>query len=173
MLRYNILFLLVITLVWLPPSQAQSAFPDGWAGIWRGTLYIAPGPQVTDSLPMSLTIAPTEVDSAWQWTLQYGADDTRPYVLRAVDRKKGHYQIDERNSIVLDGFLFGSAFSSRFRVNHTLILISYKLRGETLEMEIISGPDNELTLTGEEVEEVEHIDSWPLRVRQVARLTRE
>jgi len=85
-------------------SKAQESFPQNWLGSYKGDLLIYAADSIKMKLEMELNISGTNKDSLFDWTITYdfkGDKDIRAYKLLVVDRTKGHYKIDERNSIVI------------------------------------------------------------------------
>ncbi len=122
---------------------------------------------------MELHILP--LDSVYTWTIFYGEDDKREYLLKTVDAEKGWYQIDEQNTIALDAILIHGKLYSRFEVMGTLLLSMVELVGEELHYEIISGKTEPLTINGEamhEGEEIPEVKAFPVGARHVAVLRR-
>ncbi|MEL6671536.1 MAG: hypothetical protein AAFR61_05070 [Bacteroidota bacterium] len=145
-------------------QEHEAAFPAGWEGAWKGDLQIFSKGKITMEIPMELQIAPTDSAGIFQWTIIYYGEktDRRAYELVPVDASIGHYVIDEKNSIFLDAFFNGSTLSSRFSVGDGLLLITYTLRGENIEMNIFFGGQEKKQKTGEEVENVGDIYSYPV-----------
>ena len=75
---------------------------------------------------MQLIVPPTDTAGIYTWQLIYGnkGEDNRPYLLRLVDSAKGHWQVDERNGIILDQYIVGNRFTSAFTVQTTTIIDS-------------------------------------------------
>ena len=159
-------------------------FPASWTGNWQGQLHVLRGSDTLQRVDMRLAI--TALDSgAYTWALGYGpaASDERPYVLTPQDSTGTHWQIDERNGIVLDAYRHGDVFYSCFEVMGTLLFTRDELRGDTLYHEILSGPFR-ATVTGDTVlpnarrgsqskgDTIPAVASYPLRNSQTARLTR-
>ncbi|WNJ15933.1 hypothetical protein [Pontibacter sp. G13] len=159
-------------LIGLSNIQAQT-LSSSWYGSWMGTLEIYSDTGITQSLKMELTISPTDSTGIWDWTILYHLEekDERKYQLIAVG-SPGQFQIDEQNSIILDLQAFGDFMISRFVVNNTMLSISYRLSGENLLFEVISGPENSPRVTGQEVEFVERILSYPIAGYQFAKLSK-
>jgi hypothetical protein len=75
----------------------------------------------------------------YRWKIVY--DDgqrkqERDYRLVTVDASKGAYRIDEQNSIVLSAGFFDGALISEFEVQHSRIVSSYRMVGDTLVFEL-------------------------------------
>lgn len=159
-------------------AQGAIDFPAPWQGEWTGDLVISNGEGELQRLPMILRILPQE-DSTYSFALVYGEDlpeNTRPYSLRTVDSAKGHYEIDEHNTIFLDDFLINGKLYSRFEVMGNLLLTTLEMQGDHLIYEIISGPLEPLRTTGDstlEGEDIPPVNSYSIRVQQRAVLSKK
>ena len=153
-------------------------FPQQWEGEWHGDLVISNGSGELQRLPMILSILPTEPDRH-TFTIVYGEntpENTRPYYLQAVDVLKGHYEVDEGNSILLDDFLINGKLYSRFEVMGHLLLTTLEERDGQLIYEIISGPLEPIRTTGDttlEGEEIPPVNGYRITVQQRAVLSKK
>ena len=133
-------------------GNAQQSFPDSWLGKYKGDLMIYGVDSVKMKVEMNLDILKTASDSIYNWTLSYdlnGKKDIREYSLVVVDKQKGHYQIDERNSIILDGYLHNNkVFTSFFEVSKSFIIATYTKKENAVLFEIISGDGKSSNTTG-------------------------
>jgi len=178
----NIVFLLIcLSGVFFLSAQNDSSvpvFPDSWVGDWSGDLmiYSAEDPQV---FPMQLKIHPTDEAGTYSWTIIYGEGEMRserPYFLLTKDAKKGHYAIDEKNSILLDAYLKDQSLLCRFQVGGSMLLTENELRGEEMYFQIIAGNLEPIGKTGgEEIngDEIPEVLSYPVGVMQKAILKRK
>jgi hypothetical protein len=108
--------------------SAQSNFPTSWQGIYKGDLNIFTTDSVAMKVQMHLAIAPTENDSIFQWKMTYifnGNEDVRDYQLKLVDASKGHYIVDENNSILIDTYYRNGVLTSFFEVEKSFIISEY------------------------------------------------
>ena len=156
-------------------GQNEVQFPKSWVGEWTGQLNIYNRDGLARQIHMEVHIQPTLKDDTWKWTLIYEMDtirDERKYELIVVDEEKGHYQIDEKNSIFLDSFLFHNTLSSRFAVSKSLLMVNYTLEDEKLRFEIFAGRTDNTVETGEEVEDAGGIFSYMLQGMHRAVLSR-
>ncbi|RMG88500.1 MAG: hypothetical protein D6714_00590 [Bacteroidetes bacterium] len=165
----------------LPNAGAQSAtdtlpFPQSWEGKWTGELEIFSPKGKVQSLPMELHILPLSAGH-WTWTLIYGEDKVagkRDYELIEIDPAKGLYKVDEKNTIVLEGYFLGGKFFQRFEVMGSLILTSTEKTGpDTLHWEIISGNLTPVSTTGGEPfqgENIPPVNGYEIQVLQRALL---
>ncbi len=165
--------LVVIALLILSnTSFAQNSFPKSWIGDYQGNLEIYAVDSIGMQVKMKLKIQPTEKDSVFQWIITYdfrGKEDVRSYELVLVDAKKGHYQIDEKNSILIDSYYRNDTFTSFFEVNKSVIISSYRKEDNTIEFEILASSSEPISKTGKEVivsEEIPEVLSYPITGRQ-------
>jgi len=133
------------------PVSNTATFPETWAGVYRGTLDIYTATGLQQSVAMELEIAPIDKTDRWIWAITYGPDSVagrRSYELITVDPAKGHYQIDEKNSIILDAYLRGDIFVSRFSVMGSLLDCTYEKSGDEIIFTIVMGKETALLDTG-------------------------
>ena len=126
-------------------------------------------------LEMNLDILKTAIDSIYDWTLTYdlnGNKDVRAYSLNVVNKQEGHYRIDERNSIIIDGYLHNNnVFTSFFKVSNSYIVATYTKKENSLLFEIISGDERAAASTGNTIsngEEIPEVVSYLVNGRQKA-----
>jgi hypothetical protein len=144
-------------------SFAQINFPQDFTGHWQGDLlWYQTGKSEPRKVKMQLIIKPTDTADVYTWQIIYGekGEDNRPYLLKAVDTGKGHWQIDERNGIILDQYFVGDRFTSAFTVQTTTILDSYWRKGENLVAEFYSLTAKPVATTGAGTEESPSVDSY-------------
>lgn len=155
-------------------NPAQQDFPRSWIGKWKGTLNWFQGIQKRQSVNMELHILPTDSVNQYSWRIIYGDQqkDNRPYLLKPFDASRGHWLIDERNSIVLDQFLLGDRFSGSFTVEGNTILNNYWLSGDSLVVEFFNSQENPIAITGGGDSTIPKIKSYGMRSYQRAVLKR-
>lgn len=128
-------------------------FPKSWVGDYKGDLEIYSVDSIGMKLKMQLKIA-QKSDSIYNWTIIYdfkGKEDVRAYQLKVADSKKGHYIIDEKNSILIDAFYRNKIFTSFFEVNKSYIVATYTKENDNIIFEIISANGNKVTTTGNSI----------------------
>jgi hypothetical protein len=154
--------------------QAQvNEFPNTWMGEWSGILFIEAGGK-KDSVSMELVIAPTDTMGVFQWTTTYNKTDVRNYVLKAVDKSKGHYMIDELSGIQLDCFLRSNSLFSRYDVAGNYIEMNLHKIDQELLFTCSSGPlKNIRTTQAVEDGQVFGANAYPVVVGQIARLRKK
>ncbi len=160
-------------------------FPAAWVGEWQGILSVERGMKEVMSTPFHLSIQPL-AEGCYTWGIAYGEakSDNRPYTMCPTDTSTSvHWRIDEHNGILLDGYVHGDVFFSRFEVMNNLLFTRDELIGDTLYHEIISGPMTGVIATGDTVLQVKTpegirsdsipvVNSFVLPTRQWAKLTR-
>jgi hypothetical protein len=151
---------------------AQYTFPDAWIGKWKGDVTIYNGKGITQVVPMELQIAKGDSAQQWKWTIIYllkdKPKDERPYLLKCIDREKGHYIMDEKNSILLDAYYYGNVFYSSFEVQGTQLNVTYRMQGKNIVMEIFFGKSEAINTTGGTSEDVPPVKSFAINGMQRA-----
>ncbi len=159
-----------------PKSIQEYTFPDDWEGEWVGELLIYSGNSIQQKVEMELHILPIDSSDSYAFTIIYGLDKEkgkRPYEIFAVDTIKGHYKVDEKNSIVLDEYLFGNKMVSRFEVMGNMLLSSYERTAQGILFEIFSGSTKTPTKTGGTSDDIPEVKSYPIKIRQYAVLSKK
>ena len=168
-------FVLISALFFLFQSilLAQNDFPKSWVGSYRGQLHLYTIDSIAMRVDMKLDIAQTMNDSIFQWKMTYifnGNEDVRDYQLKLVDALKGHYMVDENNSILIDAYYRNGILTSFFEVEKSFIISEYTKIGEEIHFDIISGI-NQPILSGNSEQKGEMIPevlSYPINGRQEA-----
>jgi len=156
----------------------KDQFPEDWIGLWQGELNIYKPNGDIQTIPMELEIAAMDSSNNFIWALIYGEDKIagrRSYELETIDPLKGHYAIDEKNTIKLDCYLFQNKLFSRFQVMDNWLLATYEKEGENLIFEIISGNSQAVNITGNQKhngEDIPEVKAFPIIVSQQAVLKR-
>lgn len=167
-------FLWLVLVLWFGGITAQDSlmtdFPQKWVGNWSGELEIYAAKGKVQTLPMELHILPADSAGVWKWTIIYQVEkpDVREYEMVLVDREKGHFLIDEKNSIKLDAWLLGNVLSCRFSVDNSLLLVNYTFESEHIRFEVFAGSKAHPQLTGEDAEDVNEILNYPVTNMQRA-----
>ena len=166
--------ILILILLISFTAGAQNS-PEKFIGHWEGTLtwYRAGIPDARIS-KMQLKVFPADTAGQYTWEIVYGDDnkDTRPYILKPVDTLKGHWMIDEKNSILLDQYFIGGRLCGSFSVGEYRIQNCYWREGEKLVVEFISTSTKPVSSTGGTSEEIPKVESYGVRSYQKAILTR-
>lgn len=157
-------------------SFAQSSFPKDFVGHWEGTLHwYRAGNGTPQKVKMQLIIKPADSANTYTWQIIYGdkGEDNRPYVLKPVDTAKGHWQVDERNGIVLDQYFIGGRFTSAFTVQTTTIVDSYWREGKNVIAEFYGLTAKPVNTTGNDTEDSPKVDSYGTKSYQRAVMKRK
>jgi len=152
-------------------------FPDDWLGIWEGTLDIYKNQKIVQTVPMTLEHLKTDTSGVYIWAIIYGEDKVsgrRPYELKTKDVSKGHYIADEKNGILLDGYIFANKYISHFEVMGNQLTSIYERTGDSLIFEIIVNSSTPIQITGnvkaEGEETIPEVKSFPITGYQKATL---
>lgn len=155
---------------------AQARFPQQFTGHWQGELlWYKTGNRIPQKVKMQLIIKPADTTDVYTWQIVYGdkGEDNRPYLLKPVDTAKGHWQVDERNGIILDQYFVGNRFTSAFTVQSTTIVDSYWREGKTLVAEFYSLTAKPVAISGNGTEESPTVESYGTKGYQRAVLKRK
>lgn len=140
--------ILTILMLFIAEYSTAQDFPTSYKGSWKGSLEIyKPSGEIGLSVPMELiidSITPTN----WQWKTIYNNTDVRDYNLNIIHKEKGHFQIDEKNGIVLESRLFGNKLFTSFTIEGFTISDTYLFKPESIEFELISSDQNFNTISG-------------------------
>ncbi len=160
-------------------STKVDLFPASWCGYWEGDLEII-GPQGTiQTLPIAYDIQSTDEDSTYIWAIIYGEDivaGRRDYRLIVKDRSKGHYLVDEQNSIMIDSYLINNELISWFEVEDNLLSTSLSMKNEQLHHKIIFTKKSNAVESGNTIvknDTIPKVTSYPLYNIQSAILTKK
>lgn len=148
-------------------------FPFDWIGEYRGELIILTSPQDSTVVDMGLKIGQPDATGLYPWIITYGETDKRFYGLEAIDVEKGHYRIDELNSIKLDGYLRGNHFITRFEVMGSDLLVDYEKRPKGINIQFYLSGAAPINESGGEIfgqDTVPSVRSYPMLVVQEANL---
>lgn len=172
-LKIRLLLILFIILSF-PVFLKADGFPDEWLGKWEGKLIIQTSSAATE-VDMSLEIK-SGSENRWHWSIFYGTGNSkieRAYELKAVDTGKGLYELDEKNSIVLDMLFRDNSFYSVFSVTPNLIFAEYKLENGKLYFRVISSDITNPNITGSEEENSAIVNSYIIHNIQTALLEKK
>ncbi|QNA43894.1 hypothetical protein [Lacibacter sediminis] len=163
-----------LLLMCLFSSAQQNAFPESFVGNWKGTITWNRPTKASQQFTMRLNIQPAD-SGRYTWQIIYGDDqkDNRPYILMPVDTATGHWQIDERNTIVLDGHFIGNSFTSVFSVSGSTIVSKYELTAEGIQVSFTTFATKPKTSTGGTSKEIPPVDSYKVVGLQQGLLKRE
>lgn len=128
-------------------KEKEARFPDDWFGIWEGKLDIYNAQGKVQSIKMGMEIQKTDTLGSYGWKIIYG-DDIRSYYLLEIDPEKGHYQMDEKNSILLNSYLLGNRLVSTYEVMGNTITTSYTLKDSQLIFEVYASNSKKSLDTG-------------------------
>lgn len=152
-------------------TQKKPTFPDDWAGVYSGKLVRRSKDGVIGTINMELHIQKTADPNRWEWRIVYDGQP-RNYELIVIDRRRGIYTIDEKNSIMLSSFLVNDTLNVHFGAQFGYLLITYTIDGnDILFSTTISNAAPYQTTGGQGQVPVVH--SFEIREQQQARLTKK
>ncbi|MCC7464809.1 MAG: hypothetical protein IT261_00985 [Saprospiraceae bacterium] len=162
-------------------SGQNATFPESWSGNWKGSLEIYNGKGKVNAVEMTLEIHKIDTSREGRYTfgLIYGSkeQDWRPYELVPVSPERGIWKVDEKNSILMESFLYGPKLLCWFVVQGSRILCTYEKTDEqTMIFEVISGTETAISTTGntkQGEEEIPEVKTYPCTVFQRAVLTKQ
>lgn len=144
-------------------TAQDNAFPGNFIGHWKGKLsWMRPG-KPTQEFTMQLKImAVKDSSNQYQWRMSYGdsSKDERPYILKAVNIKNNHWQIDEQNGIVLDNYVAGNCLQGSFMVMGNTIIDNYCIENGRMSVEFFSFKTSDKTVTGKGTSESPAVESY-------------
>lgn len=146
-------------------------FPDDWVGKWGGPLQIFKGDSLQYQIPMELHLLPTDTLDRYTFIIIYDGN-ARDYAIEAVDKSRGLWVIDERNTIAIESYVLGNALVSQFGVQTTEILSSYQRVPGGIISEIFSTSTDTVSTTGGTSEQIPAVYTYPVTNRQRAMLRR-
>lgn len=88
-----------------------------------------------------------------------------------VDIDRGVYQIDEKNTIVIDSYYKTGIFTSFFEVMNSYIISTYTKKKDSIIFEIIAANGKKLNITGNSKfneEDIPEVKSYLVNGRQKA-----
>ena len=163
----------------LSKMAQKDSFPYSWFGNWVGNLEIYNSKGLSQTVPMEMVIGATDTAGVFQWNIIYGTDRVkglRPYLLRTIDAKKGIYLNDEKNSIKMETYLFGSKLLCTYIVQGNFLTTIEEKEGDKLKFEIIFGKEKPVSVTGEGImdgDTITPVKTMPVVINQRAVLTRK
>jgi len=159
-------------------SFKKENFPKDWIGDYQGDLQIYSVDSIQMTAKMNLHVS-KKTDSIYNWNVTYnikGKEDIRAYELQIIDTKKGHYIIDEKNSIKIDAFYKNKILTSFFKVMNNYIVATYTKENDSIVFEIIMASDQKTKITGNtkfEGEDIPKVITYFVKGRQKAVLKKQ
>ena len=120
----------------------------------------------------------TSREGRYTFGLVYGSkeQDWRPYELVPVAPERGLWKVDEKNSIVMESYLYGPKLLCWFTVQGNRIVCTYeKTDDNTIVFEVLSGSETAVSTTGmtkQGEEDIPEVKTFPFGVFQRATLKR-
>ncbi|MFC4262781.1 hypothetical protein ACFOWM_07835 [Ferruginibacter yonginensis] len=161
----KIIAILIITFITAAAfAQSTHTFPQSFVGKWKGSLQWLVAGKPTQTFTMQLHIKPTDTAGVYTWQIIYGDDakDNRPYLLKPIDTAKGHWVVDEKDGIVLDGYVLGNTYTGAFTVQNNTIVDTYRVENDTMFVSFLSINLNAKNTSGKGTDEVPTVTSYKI-----------
>jgi hypothetical protein len=132
------------------PTVPRTVPPPDLAGTWKGTLVNLPLRPTASVVAVTVELGalPAADSSCVPWKTTYAERDSvravKDYRLCRGAGARDLY-VDEGGGVRLAAQLLGDVLTSAFKVGQTLLVTHLRVRGDTLEEEIISMPDRAAT----------------------------
>ncbi len=169
-MKRNFLILFLLTGL----SSFAQTFPETWIGNWKGEMqWFSTGAPTPQKVQMQLRIQKGDSAGTFTWHLIYGAadEDSRPYILKEINKAKGHWVIDELNGIVLDQYRVADKLAGAFTVGNSTIINNYWLENGKMHVEFYSISARPVATTGSGTEESPEVQSYQVGSYQKAVLS--
>lgn len=178
---YGLMFAFLLLKCMGIQAQNTAGFPASWEGDWTGNLDIFNAQGKWRSVEMTVEIHKIDTSTQGRYTfgLVYGGKDKdyRPYELVPVKPEFGVWKVDEKNSIAMESYLLGPKFLCWFVVEGSRILCAYEKKDDnTMVFEIMTGPEKEVSKTGDTMqgeEKIPQVLTYPFSGFQRAILKRK
>lgn len=140
------------------------SFPQSFIGNWKGTLTWTVAGKQPQTFTMRLNIQPAD-SGRYTWQIIYGDDqkDNRPYFLIPVDTAKGHWVVDEQNTIILDSYWIANRLTGAFSVSGSTIVDQYWLAADGLHVEFITYATKPVATTGGTSADIPPVESYQIK----------
>jgi len=151
-------------------AQHTEIFPRSWEGIWKGSCRAEKPGGGSHVFAMELHVLPTRDPQRMTWKLVYGEGEmqqARNYELITVDKKAGHFKVDEKNSIEIDAYLVGNALYSNYSVGNSLISVTYSKKKDSIHFDLLSWKMKDPVKSGGK-EGIPIVSAYPLEIVQHA-----
>ena len=146
-------------------------FPNDYTGIYKGTLFIKTlkGKQ---EIPMEYHLKKTDSSHKYEYSLIYN-NQPRNYTLVIKDQKKGLFNIDENNGIILPSYYHKNTLHSFFEVQGNLLNTRMEFLDDKVAFEIIFTPTLQKIKTGGIADSIPEVYGYPITVFQTATLIKQ
>ena len=167
--------LLLALLLCFSAKAQDKVFPEDYFGIYKGDLEItnAKGKQ---SIGMEFHLMASDSVDTYIYKIVYimdGKRNDRNYTLKAINKNKGAFAIDENNGILLNAKYIDNTLYSVFEVQKNLLITTERFYADKMIFEIVFSGKNLEEKSGGETEEIPEVTSYPVTVTQKATLIKQ
>lgn len=131
----------ILFFLFLSVTLFSQSFPEKCSGNWSGKMYIYNLGKVVDSIDIIFTVSKTE-NSDFIWKTEYLSPKypmVKDYLMKLPQVGSNKYLLDERDGLVLNGYLFDNKMYFVFETSGILLTSSYELINDNLVFEVSSG----------------------------------
>lgn len=152
-------------------QDKKESFPNNVLGIYKGDLIINSAKGI-QKIPMEFHLKKTDSVHKFDYLLVYNGA-TRNYTLIIKDLKKGLFEVDENNGIVLPTKHVDNTLYSFFEVQGNFLSSRLQFDKDTLDFEILFTATKNKIKTGGISEEIPDVLGFPISTVQKAVLIKE
>lgn len=167
-----VLFLLFFTSIISCFSQdKKETFPNNVLGVYKGNLTINSAKGV-QKIPMEFHLQKTDSVHKFDYVLIYNKIP-RNYTLVVKDLKKGFFEVDENNGIILPTKYADNTLYSFFEVQGNFLSSRLHFKENSLDFEILFTATKNKIKTGGLSKEIPVVYGFPISTVQKATLVKE
>lgn len=152
-------------------QKKKLSFPNDWIGVYKGEVVRHTTTGIIGQQGMELHIQKTADPNRFIWKIAYEGQPTRNYELIIVDKNRGIYVIDEKNSIMLYSFYANDTLFSHFGAHFGYLLATYELKNNQIHFRTTVSNARPYQTTGGQGS-IPMVHSFQVREQQVAVLTK-
>jgi len=134
-------YVILVLFILFSSFNSNAQILKEWHGEWNGMMQIYKDGKKVDTVEVVLTIKPIN-DSLLTWKTEYKSARqpmTKDYTLKSRDLSNGVYVTDEGEGVLLDTYLIDQALFNVFEVEGIMLTATYRLLGDEIIFEVISG----------------------------------
>lgn len=114
------------------PNVKQNILND-FVGLYKGNLNVSNYTGSLQNIPMEIQLKKTATEGEFSYEIMYlinNKKDIRKYMIKTIDLERGHYVIDQRNGLVLQGNLIHNTIFSTFEMNNNIMNSKLQFKNE-------------------------------------------
>ncbi len=174
----------ILLFLLLPTSLFAQDFPESWEGTYEGNMILGFANRPNDTVPVVFEMLPVIADSVWTYKTtfnseRYGVIVKDYQIIRKTKENDQDFLLDEQNGIQMDMIFMNGALYGMYEVMGQMFIVTGRMTGEQLFIELFAAPMNNPLITGTEddpeTEEMDAIEakSYQPFLHQTVLLTRK